>query len=287
MLTIVRLTLLELLRRRLVHAMLVLTVLALALTTWGFSQLSRFLRLLPGEGEFVDQVQVGLIASQLLIAVLFMFSFVIALSAVFVAAPAVAGDLESGIAHAILARPIGRGAYLVGRWLGLTIAVAGYTAAVAAAQLVAVAATAGYLPPGPVVAVGLICLQEVAVATLALVLGTRLPALTAGVTAGVLFGVAWVAGVVGGIGRAVEDSTLGSLGPVSAIALPTDALWRGAVYALEPPAIILGAAGAGPQIAAFPLLVTEPIPGSLAVWSVAWIGLVVGLGIVALERRDV
>ena len=288
MLTIARLTLLELLRRRLVHAMVLLTALGLTLTTWGFGQLARFLAILGGDGnDLADQVQVALIASQLLILILFMFSFVFALAAVFVAAPAVASDVESGIAHALLARPLGRRAYLLGRWLGLALAVGGYAAAVSVAQLAAVALTAGYLAPSPASAVALLVLQAVASATLALVLGTRLPALTAGVAAGVLFALAWVAGVVGGIGRALGDAALAASGPATALLMPTDALWRGAVYALEPPVVLLGASGAGPGLAAFPFIVTEPIPIAFVAWSVAWVGIVLALGVVAFERRDV
>jgi ABC-type transport system involved in multi-copper enzyme maturation permease subunit len=284
-LAIARLTLLELVRRRLVHAVLVLTLLALAVTSWGFAQLPRFLELLP-ENEPIDALARGVIASQLLILVLFMFSFVFALVGVFVAAPAVAGDVESGLIQALLARPIDRVAYVLGRWLGLVIAVGVYVVAVAIVELLVVRFAVGYAPPNPGAGVGFLVLEAVAVATLGLVLGTRLPSLTAGVTAGVLFAIAWVAGVVGGIGRAFEDPVLGGLGPTTAVLLPSDGLWRAAVYALESPVILLGAAEAGPQVAAFPFLVTDPVAPAFVVWSLAWIALVLAAGVVAFRTRD-
>ena len=66
--------------------------------------------------------------SQVLILIAFMFSFVLAMSAAFLAAPAIASDVETGTVHAMLARPLRRGELVVGRWLGLSIVVALYAA---------------------------------------------------------------------------------------------------------------------------------------------------------------
>ena len=66
--------------------------------------------------------------SQVLILVAFMFSFVLAMTAAFLGAPSIAGDLESGVAHAMLARPIRRADLVVGRWIGLAAIVIFYAA---------------------------------------------------------------------------------------------------------------------------------------------------------------
>ena len=63
-----------------------------------------------------------------MILVAFMFSFVLAMTAAFLGAPSIAGDLESGIAHAMLARPIRRADLVVGRWIGLSAIVVAYAA---------------------------------------------------------------------------------------------------------------------------------------------------------------
>src|SRR5712691_1593511 len=90
------------------------------------------------------------IVSQLLILVMFMFSWVLSLAAVFVAAPAISGELESGIALALLARPISRAEYVVGKWLGLGGLVLAYGGTAAVIELLAVQAVSGYVPPHPV-----------------------------------------------------------------------------------------------------------------------------------------
>ena len=83
--------------------------------------------------DAVDELQIQIGVSQILILIAFMFSFVLAMTAAFVGAPAIGGDLESGVAQAVLARPIRRPEVLVGRWLGCAAVVVAYTVAVRAA----------------------------------------------------------------------------------------------------------------------------------------------------------
>src|SRR2546430_2018081 len=102
-------------RRRLLLALLLLTLVVIALTVWGVSRVDD----LRNGGQPLSDAQKKTIVSQLLILVMFMFSWVLSLAAVFVASPAISGELESGIALAILARPLSRAEYVVGKWLGL------------------------------------------------------------------------------------------------------------------------------------------------------------------------
>ena len=93
-LTIARLTLAEAARRRLFLALLMLT---------SVRRVAHWLGLRPGRqrssrgGEHARKPAARtLLVSQVLILVTFMFSFVLALSAAFIAAPVMAADLESG-----------------------------------------------------------------------------------------------------------------------------------------------------------------------------------------------
>src|SRR5207237_5329675 len=105
-------------------------------------------------GAAISDTQVKIISSQFLIVTMFMFSFVLAMAAVFVAAPQISGDVESGTALAILSRPIGRTEYVLGKWLGLAALVAVYAGGAAAIELGVVNAVVGYTPPemGPFIA---------------------------------------------------------------------------------------------------------------------------------------
>jgi ABC-type transport system involved in multi-copper enzyme maturation permease subunit len=108
-LIIARLTLLEALRRRLLWALGVLTITVVALTAWGFALLVANAR-----ERAVPSLELVVAVSQLLILVAFMFSFVLAMTAAFLGAPAIAADLESGVLQAVAARPIRRAEILLG-----------------------------------------------------------------------------------------------------------------------------------------------------------------------------
>src|ERR1700716_659518 len=89
-------------RRRLLLALILLTIVVIALTVWGVSRIDD----LRNAGQPLPDAQKKTIVSQLLILVMFMFSWVLSLAAVFMAAPAISGGLGSGIALRILARPV-------------------------------------------------------------------------------------------------------------------------------------------------------------------------------------
>jgi ABC-2 type transport system permease protein len=279
---VARLVLVEALRRRLILAVIVLTLLAIALTGWGFSRI-------PYVGRNpLPPDQVKLIASQLLILVVFMFSFVLALSSVFVAAPAISGETESGIALAVLARPVSRLEYVLGKWIGLAILLLVYAAASVALEIVAVAIAVDYQPPDAPQAFAFLYTEGLVLMTLGLALSTRLSGMVGGVIALVLFGMAWIGGIVGGIGQVLANDTLTRIGTVVKLLLPTDGLWRGAVHALEPVAILAVTRGvAGPATAANPFLVLDPQPIAFDVWVVGWIAVVLGIAVWSFRSREV
>lgn len=282
-LVITRLTLREALRRRVLQALAGLSLVAVVLTAWGYAQLAG----LPSGGRGPlppDQLQ--LIASQLLILVMFMFSFVLALFAVFAAAPSLAGELESGEALAVLARPIPRRTVLLGKWLGLGTVIVVYSVGACALEFAAVRLTTGFLPPYPFAAALYLAGEGLVLLSLAMLLSTRMSAVAAGIVAVLCFGLAWIAGVVGGIAIAFGDPLLGQAGTVARLILPTDGLWRGAIYSLEPTAVLIAGSAAGPQIAAFPFFAPGPPPLAYLGWCVAWTAAVLALAAVSFGRRD-
>lgn len=280
---IARLMLREVLRRRLILALLALTVLAMGLTAWGFSRIPT----LSQRGVPIADAQVKLIASQLLILVMFMFSNVLALSAVFVASPALSGDLESGIAQAMLSRPITRGQYVIGKWLGLAILVVGYASVAACLELLAVNAVVGYAPPRPLEFLGFLIAEGLVLLTFGLVLSTRLSGMVGGVIALILFGMAWLGGIVGGLGAAFDNELIERVGTATKLILPTDGLWRGAVYTLEPAALLAAASGAAPAFAANPFYAPAPPPFPYLIWCAAWLVGMLALAVWSFSHREV
>ena len=81
--------------------------------------------------------------------------------------------------------------------------------------------------------------------TLTLALGTVLPAIGAGAIAVVAFGIGWMAGVMAAVAAAFDITSLAAVAEASRWLLPSDGLWRGVVYGLEPPLAALVAVGRG------------------------------------------
>jgi len=88
LLVIVRLTLLDALRRRILWVLFFLTVIVVGLSALGFERLVSLAR---AHGS--DELSIQLGVSQMLIVVAFMFSFILAMTAAFIGAPAVAADI--------------------------------------------------------------------------------------------------------------------------------------------------------------------------------------------------
>lgn len=276
--TIARLTILEASRRKLLLALAGLTLVVIVLTSWGFSRLPTMKDVTPAE--------VRLAASQLTILVAFMFSGVLALGSTLVAAPAIASDIESGIALAILPRPIRRSEVLMGKWLGLAVLIAIYAAASGLLEMLGIWLATSYVPPNPLATIGYVAAEGIVLMSLALLLSTRLAPMTGGVVALVLFFVGWIGGIALAIGQVFNNDTIINIGVGSRLLIPTDGLWHGAIFYLEPSDILAAARAAGRARAGNPFFADSPLPVSYLLWVVAWLLAVLGIANWSFGRRD-
>ncbi len=273
-LTIAALTLREASRRRVMLALAVLTVALLALSGWGFSRLA---------AEDLTTGEARLASSTVLNLVMFGFSLIAALGTAFLAGPTLSGETESGIALAVLARPIRRSAFLLGKWLGLVVFGSGFVVLAGLAQCLVVRWTVDYWPPQPAAALALLAAQTIVLLTLAVMLSTVISPMASGVVSVGLFGATWVAGVVGGIGQALGNESVARIGTVSRMLLPTDGLWRGAMHAFQDPALLtqFGAAFEG-----HPFLSEAPLTAAYLAWAAAWVSMVWALAAASFLRKD-
>lgn len=275
-LTVAALTVQEAARRRVLRSLAVLTVVLLALSAWGFSKInSEFGGLTSGEAR--------LVAAMVLNLVMFGLSLIAALGTAFLAGPTLAGETESGIALAILARPVRRSAVLLGKWLGLVTFASGFVAAAGSAQLLIVRTTVGYWPPHPATGLALLAVQATVILTLCLLLSTTLSPMASGVVAVGLFGATWIAGVVGGVGQALHNDSIERIGTVSRMLLPSDGLWRGAMNAFQDPRLLTQFSEA---FVGHPFLSESGLTGIYLGWAGLWIVVVLGLAGMAFQRRD-
>ena len=275
---VARLTLREAVRRRLLWALVGLTILIVVLTWWAFSRIAE-------ASPVIGPTQV-LGISQILVMLAFMFSFVLAMTAVFAASPAIGPEIESGLLLAMLARPLRRTEVLLGRWLGLASLLVVYALVAGYLEIWAVALATGYVPADPMAAPPYLAAETLVLLTLALTFSTRIASVAGGAVAVVAYGLAWMAGVMGGVGEAFNNDLLRTAGTLARLVLPSDVLWRGAAGALSPPTDVLSASGVNAALYKFsPFSGAAPSPEWL-LWCILWIAGVMACGSFLLRRRE-
>lgn len=280
-LLIASLVLREATRRRLVLTVALLTVAIVLLTGWGFHKLATFH---TASGQPIPHYALMTTASILTIMMAFMFSVILCLGAAFLGALSTGAEIENGTLLAILPRPLSRAEVLFGKWLGNVILVGGYAAIIAGAEFAIVRLATGYLPPHPGTAIAFLIFETIAILTFTMFLSVRLSAIAAGFTAVVFFGLAWLGGVIGAVATVVHNAALEHATLVLSLLFPTDGIWRGAVFGLEP--ALLAAAGASPQTAN-PFTAAAPPSTAYLVWCAGWLAVVFSAAMVSFARRDI
>jgi ABC-type transport system involved in multi-copper enzyme maturation permease subunit len=281
-LTVAHLTVREASRRKVLRALAGLMLALLGLSAWGFAKLAGGL-----ESEFgsLTSGEAKLVAAQVLNLVMFGMSMIAALGTAFLAGPTLAGEIESGMALSVLARPVRRFDVLVGKWLGLVAFGSGFVVLAGLAQFLVVQVTVGYWPPQPVVGLALLAAQTTVLLTLGLLLSTVISPMASGIVAVGLFCATWIAGVVGGVGVAVGNDGVAKVGTVSRMLLPTDGLWRGAMHAFQDPSALAQFSGPAAD-GGFPFFSKAALTPTYLGWTLVWVVLVLGLAGMVFQRRD-
>jgi ABC-type transport system involved in multi-copper enzyme maturation permease subunit len=225
-------------------------------------------------------------AATLIIMLGFMFSFVLAVGAAFLGAPSIWAEVESGVLISMLPRPIRRSEVLLGKWLGLVILVVGYTVIATGMEMLICSWVMNYEAPHPILAIICIAAQAVILLTLSVACSTRIPSMASGIVLIVLFGVTWMAGIAGAVGAAFHQHTVENIGTVSSLILPTDGLWRAAVYNLEPYALLTAQHEIGRAASGNPFFVLSAPSSGYLIWSVCWVVAVLGIGIWSFSRKE-
>ena len=99
----------------------------------------------------------------------------------------------------------------------------------------------------------------------------------------VLYGLGSAGGILSAIGTLSANPTLSTLGRVANTIMPTNALWLGASYHLQPELLLqAGQAMRG----ANPFFGSEPVSAGMVAWAAALTALAVAAGMWRFSRRD-
>jgi Cu-processing system permease protein len=291
-LVVARWTLLEARRRRLLLAGLVLSVAFVALFAVGFSLLySSQERDLAQEGAFGGgpggREELLAMSTVLVVLGLYGVQFLAALLGLFLGAASVSPEIDSGALHAVLARPLGRLQYLLGRFLALAGLLVAYVVVMSGALLLVARVVAGYQASDATRAVALMVLEVLILLAVSLLGSTVLPTLANGVVMLALFGLAWLGGIIGFVSTIPPgNELLANLGTAVSLLLPADAVWRGASFHVLSPSLLAASSFANGEDVGLPFGSTAPMAPAMLAWALAYPLACLALAAAAFRRRD-
>jgi Cu-processing system permease protein len=294
-LVVARWTLLEARRRRLLAAGIALSVAFIVLFALGFALLYHAQQrdLLSAQaqgglpGGFDASTELLVMSTALVVLGLYGVQFLAVLLGLFLGVASVSPEIDSGALHAVLARPLSRLEYLLGRFLALAGLLAAYVVVMSSALLLTARIVAGYQPGNVPKVVGLMVLQVFVLLAVSLLGSTVLPTLANGVVMLALFGLAWLGGIIGFIGTIPPGNELmANLGTAVSLLLPADAVWRGASFHALPTSLLAAQSFAGGPDLELPFASTTPIAPAMLAWAVAYPAACLALAVAAFRRRD-
>lgn len=284
-LRIARFTLRELVSRRVIVAALVLSVAFVSLYALAAQFMYGHAAAAPAPRSPTAPAVTEVFANLLAIFGLYALHFLASLLAMIVGVGSVSGEIESGTLHAVLARPMARSSFLIGRWLALAGVLVLYVVLIATALLTVARVVSGYEAPNQIAAIALLCLEVVLVLSLAMAGSTRLSTAANGVVVVGLFGLAWLAGLIEWIGTAIGNESMQAIGVAVSLVMPSDALWRGASYFLQTPLILAATNAAGGRVG-IPFAGLSPPSPPFVLWSIAYVMIALAAAVIWLRRRD-
>jgi len=279
---VARFTVQEAVSRKLVLAAFVLSVIFLALFALGFFLLYGMATAQVSQRPAATQV---IVAAASLMTVLGLYSvhFLSSFLALFLTVGAISGEIDSGTLHAVLARPIRRADFILGRWLAYVVMIGAYVGGMAGLIFLIARLVAGYQPVDAAWAIGLLMLAAVLLLSVSLFGSALLSTLANGVVSFTLFGLAWLGGIVEFIGGIASNEAMVNLGIVVSLLVPSDGVWKGASFYAQSPAFV---ALASAQPAGLPMFSSAPPAAPFLLWASVYPFLFVLLAVRAFSKRD-
>jgi len=145
------------------------------------------------------------------------------------------GEIASGTIQAIATKPVARWHVLVGKWTGFVAMLAIYVALMFGGTLAAGYWIAGVTLQNPLRGGLLVFLECLLALTATFLMGTWFSTLTNGVIVLGLHGLAFLGGWLEQMSGFAQGSALVTLGVVSSLVMPTEAIWRRAAFLMQPP----------------------------------------------------
>lgn len=273
----------EAIARRLLLAIVLLSVVFLAFYFLGLHfLLESFQRRAAQLGRTITPDQMLAPAATLVLMGLYIVNFLGSLMAVFTTIATVSGEVDSGTLQSVLPKPIRRWEFVLGKWLGHLSLVLPYIVLLSLALLWGASSITGYSPPNPANAIALMALNAVFLLTLTLLGSSLFSTLTTGVVMFMTYGLGWIGGILQSVGSFTRSNTLEQLGLITGYIVPSDQIWRGASFYLQPEILrkVQDVARGNPFVG------SDPLSAGFLLFVGAYIAAVLGLTLWIFSRRD-
>ena len=228
MTTIIRLTLLEMLKKKILYLTMILTLLFLLLygTALHFAYES-----FPNEDLIVRLA----VSSQLLSMGIYASSFIISFLSIFASVGAISSEIEQGTYDAVLSKPISRTEVLLGKFLGILGILIPYLlilmAGILGLNMFFAGNSSASIPASSIAgSLAIMCMLPVFLASMGIFLSTFMPTVGSGVIMVLLYFCAMVGGVLERIAGFMQTSSakaaLTNIGIGTSLVMPTDIIYR-------------------------------------------------------------
>jgi ABC-type transport system involved in multi-copper enzyme maturation permease subunit len=226
---IARLTIREAQRRRLLWVALFMGLAFLLVFGLAF----HFIRL-DIERQVGVSEDLSFVSVLLLTAGLYAVNLLVNVVAVLVSVTTLSGEIESHTIDAIVTKPIPRWQVVIGKWLGFAVLVLGYLALLVSGLMLIVYLRSGFYMDNIIRGVLMMALAALLVLTVSIAGGTRLSTIANGVMTFMLFGIAFLGGLVEQVGALIRNPAAVNVGIVSSLIMPADSLWKKATAYFQP-----------------------------------------------------
>ncbi len=271
-LVIAKLTFREASRRWVLWVALLLGLLFLFVYGLGFREI------LSDISEDTSLLQRSEVTSFIMLAGLYAVSFLTLMMTVLTSVDTLSGEITSGTIHTLVSKPLPRWEIVLGKWLGYTSMLTLYLLLMAGGVLMIVYWLSGYTAPNVWKGLGLMWLNINLVLSVSLFGGAFLSTLANGVLVFGLYGVAFIGGWIEQFGAFLNNPTAINIGIISSLILPSEALWKRAVYEMQSP--LVAAIGFTPFSST-----STPSPLMIA-YAVVYLLIMLWLAMRQFSRRD-
>ena len=145
------------------------------------------------------------------------------------------GEIASGTIQAIATKPIPRWQVLLGKWFGFLGMLTAYIAIMVLGVNAVAYAMAGVIARHLIRGLSLMWMESIVLLSVTFVLGTYFSALTNGVLALGLHGLAFLGGWIEQFGAISQTPRAVNVGIIASVLMPSEALWRRAAFEMQSP----------------------------------------------------